>query len=267
MTSTTEPSVDAWLAAASHSRRRLADMVEPMTVEELSGPSYDTEWSVAQVLSHLGSGAEIFLLFLEAGLGGEPAPGMAEFQPVWDRWNAKSAAEQAADALVADRDLLDRIERMDDGERREWGLIMFGSDQRLADLLRLRLGEHALHTWDVAVTQDPSAPVAPDAVELLIDILGPLVARAGGTSEPPIRLAIATADPDRRFVLTADGEGATLSPGDESTFPGDDRALRLPAEALIRLVYGRLDPLHTPQVEVEVEDGDLDAVRALFPGF
>ncbi len=91
MTSTTEPSVDAWLAAASHSRRRLADMVEPMTVEELSGPSYDTEWSVAQVLSHLGSGAEIFPLFLEAGLRGKPAPGMAEFQPVWDRWNAKSA--------------------------------------------------------------------------------------------------------------------------------------------------------------------------------
>jgi uncharacterized protein (TIGR03083 family) len=243
----------------------LAEIVEPMTVEELSGPSYDTEWSVAQVLSHLGSGAEIFTLFLEAGLRGEPAPGMTEFQPVWDTWNAKSAEDQAADALVADRNFIDRIERMDDGERREWGLSMFGADQRLADLLRLRLGEHALHTWDVAVTRDPSASIAPDAVELLIDTLGPLVARVGGASEPPVRLAVSTVDPDRRFVLTADSEGATLSPVDESAPPSGDRALRLPAEALIRLVYGRLDSLHTPQVEAE--DGDLDAVRALFPGF
>ena len=38
----------------------------------------------------------------------------------------------------------------------------------------------------------------------------------------------------------------------------------MPAEAFIRLVYGRLDPAHTPAV-----DGDaalLDQLRATFPG-
>jgi uncharacterized protein (TIGR03083 family) len=261
--STPEPSADAWFAAVSHSHQRLAEIVEPMTVEELSGPSYADEWSVAQVLSHLGSGAEIFTMFLEAGLKGQPAPGVPEFQPVWDRWNAKTPEDQGADALVADRNLLDQIEGMDNGERQKWELSMFGGDQRLVDLLRLRLGEHALHTWDVAVMRDPSASVAPDAVELLIDTLGSLVARSGGASEPPIRLAVSTVDPDRLFWLTADSEGATLSPGDET--PSGDRALRLPAEAFLRLLYGRLDSQHTPQVEDE--DGVLDAVRALFPGF
>jgi hypothetical protein len=41
--------------------------------------------------------------------------------------------------------------------------------------------------------------------------------------------------------------------------------LRLPAEAFVRLVYGRLGPHHTPPVEA---DGvDLDELRQLFPGF
>jgi uncharacterized protein (TIGR03083 family) len=263
--STPTPGVDDWFSAASHSHRRLSDLIGSMTVEEFSGPSYASEWSVAQVLSHLGSGAEIFLLFLRAGQRGEPAPGMAEFQPVWDRWNAKSPGDQAAESLVADRKFLDQIGEMDDGERQKWGLSMFGADQQLADVLRLRLGEHALHTWDVAVIRDPSATIAADATELLIDTLGQLVARAGGTSDRPVRLTVHTVDPDRRFLLTSDAEGTTLRPWDESNDAPGDRAVRLPAEALIRLVYGRLDPLHTP--DVEAEDGDLDALRVLFPGF
>jgi len=41
--------------------------------------------------------------------------------------------------------------------------------------------------------------------------------------------------------------------------------LRLPAEAFVRLVYGRLGPHHTPPVEADVID--LDELRQLFPGF
>ena len=37
-------------------------------------PSYDTEWSVGQVLSHLGSQAEIFELFLDAVQGKTGVP-------------------------------------------------------------------------------------------------------------------------------------------------------------------------------------------------
>ena len=41
--------------------------------------------------------------------------------------------------------------------------------------------------------------------------------------------------------------------------------LRLPAEALIRLIYGRLDPAHTPPAEAR--EVDLDELRQMFPGF
>jgi hypothetical protein len=42
-------------------------------------------------------------------------------------------------------------------------------------------------------------------------------------------------------------------------------ALRLPAEAVVRLVYGRLDPAHTPPVGSQ--EVDLDDLRPIFPGF
>jgi hypothetical protein len=51
----------------------LRAIVEPLGEDRLQQPSYASEWSIAQVLSHLGSGAEIFMMFLDAGLSGAGA--------------------------------------------------------------------------------------------------------------------------------------------------------------------------------------------------
>ena len=48
----TDP-LDALRASAD----RLAALVEPLTPDELRLSAYPTEWTIAQVLSHLGSGA------------------------------------------------------------------------------------------------------------------------------------------------------------------------------------------------------------------
>ena len=58
----------------------------------------------------------------------------------------------------------------------------------------------------------------------------------------PARLAVLTSDPARQFVVDL-GAQARLYPADNGAVSG---SLRLPAEALIRLVMGRLDPAHTP---------------------
>ena len=39
-----------------------------------------------------------------------------------------------------------------------------------------------------------------------------------------------------------------------------------PAEAFLRLVYGRLDPDHTPAVDLDAADVTLDELRRTFPG-
>ena len=264
MTTGTLP-FDAWLAAANNSHRRLAGVVAPLSAEQVAGPSYASEWSIAQVLSHLGSGAEIFTLFLRTGIRGEPAPGADEFAPVFEHWNAKVPKDQVADALVADAAFLEQLDALDEQERRSWRLSMFGADQELSDLLRLRLGEHALHTWDVVVTRDMGATVAHDAVELLIDTLDQLVPRVGKPTERPLRVQITPHDPTRRFLLNANGEGANLQMLEHPARPKVEKTLQLPAEAFIRLVYGRLDPQHTPMLQSN--DVDIDVLRQIFPGF
>src|SRR5207253_1644462 len=84
-----------------HSHDRLRASVEPLGPDQLTQRSYPSEWTIAQVLSHLGSQAEIFGLMLEAGLAGREPPGREEFPPIWDKWNAKDPQAQAADVLVA----------------------------------------------------------------------------------------------------------------------------------------------------------------------
>ena len=82
-----EPSPGPWISALRHSHDRLQAGVEPLGPAQLERRSYASERSIAQVLSHLGSQAEIFGLFLDAGLTGQDPPGREEFVPIWDSWN------------------------------------------------------------------------------------------------------------------------------------------------------------------------------------
>jgi uncharacterized protein (TIGR03083 family) len=256
-----ETSPDPWIGALRHSHDRLQALVEPLDVAQLEQRSYASEWSIAQVLSHLGSGAEIFGLFLEAGLAGQDPPGRDAFVPIWNVWNAKDPQAQAADGLRADEDTVERFESFGPEEKAGLRLKVFGMDMGVTGLARMRVSEHAVHTWDVAVALDPSATVAPDAVALLIDTVGQLAARTAEPDGKQRRLLVSTTDPERHFILET-GEGVSLTEsGGEEGLP----ELRLPAEAFVRLVYGRLGPAHTPPVET---DGvDLDELRQLFPGF
>jgi uncharacterized protein (TIGR03083 family) len=250
------------LAVLSRSHERLVKVLAGLTDAELATPSYDDGWSIAQVASHLGSSAEVFAMILEAGLQGSPEPGSDEFRPVWERWNAKPPAVQAADALQIDGAFLDRIEALPAEDAQRWHLHLFGADQDLAGLLRMRLSEHAVHTWDIVVALDPSATVSGDAVEIIVDNLAPLVGYTGKPAQTPRRVLVTTHAPERSLLLTIDSDGARLDASDA----GDDaERLTCPAEAFVRLVYGRLDPAHTPE-SVDASGTDLDELRRAFPG-
>jgi uncharacterized protein (TIGR03083 family) len=276
-----------WIAALRRSHDALRASVEPLDETRLRRQSYASEWSIAQVLSHLGSGAEIFGLFLDAGLRGTEPPGRETFAPIWQAWNDRSPQSQATDALAADDALIKRLESLGPDELGTLRVPLFGRDLDATGLARLRLGEHAVHTWDVAVALDSSATVAADAVSLLIDGLGPVAARSGKPAEEPFTVRVSTTEPAREFIIQAGAE-VRLEPaqaagnpqhsdedaprgdhdaprGDHDAPRGEPARLRLPAEAFVRLVYGRLDPAHTPAVEAA--GVDLDDLRRTFPGF
>lgn len=74
---------DAHLTALRSSVARLHDLAAGLDEEELTGRAYPSEWSVADVLSHLGSGAVITRRRLDDTLTGSETPD--DFAPVvWD---------------------------------------------------------------------------------------------------------------------------------------------------------------------------------------
>lgn len=249
------------ITALRRSQDDLTTLVAGLDGPGLRRQSYDTDWSIAQVLSHLGSQAEIFGLLLDAGLSGGEAPAPDSFPPIWDAWNARSPEDQARDSIAANEGFVGRLEALDATELDGLHLSAFGMDLDAAGFLRLRLPEQAIHSWDIAVALDPSATVAHDAVELLVDGLGPMVARVGKPTATPTTLRVATTDPERSFALVTDG--VRLEPWSERAHDGE---VSLSAEELLRLVYGRLDSAHAASLRVDASPLSLEDLRAVFTG-
>lgn len=258
-----------WIATLRRSHDNLASIVAPMTPEDIRGPSYCRDWTNAQVLSHLGSGAEIALMNLPGVLGEGPPANREEYGAVWDVWNAKSPDDQAADALATDEKHVQELEQLSDEELAAARMEFFGTQLDAIGIVRLRLGEHAVHTWDVAVTRDPAATVRADAVTLLIDnVPRSLAPRLGKPLPEPFRVRVTTTAPHRDYLLTSGESVSVVNWPAEEVASGDDTAphVLMPAEALLRLAYGRLDTRHTPE-SVEADPAALDKLRAIFPGF
>jgi uncharacterized protein (TIGR03083 family) len=252
----------ALIGVLRNSHERLDGLVRPLTPDHLRAQSYDTDWTIAQVLSHLGSGAEIATVSLAAALGGRGQLDQDAFPAIWDAWNNRAPEMQAADSLTWDAEHVRRLEALSDDELASIGLDFFGRQLDAAGLVRLRLSEHAIHVWDVAASVDPGATVAEDAILPVMEQVTQLfqfVAKPAGDS---FRVRLRTTEPDGDYLLDV-GESVTLSPwADGSAVDGE---ITLPAEALLRLFYGRLDPGHTP--EYTAEGIELDRLRAVFPGF
>jgi uncharacterized protein (TIGR03083 family) len=257
-----------WIATLRRSHDNLVRIAGPMTPEEVRAQSYCRDWTNAQVLSHLGSGAEIALMGLPGALGEGPPVSRDAFPAVWDTWNAKSPDDQAADALASDERHVQRLEELSDEELAAARMDFLGMQLDATGIIRLRLGEHVLHTWDLAVMQDPDATVQADAVELLIDNVPQFLApRLGKPLPEPFRVRITTTGPARDYLLTsAESVRVVNWPGDEAGAGGEVPHVEMPAEALLRLSYGRLDAAHTP-ASVSGDQDVLDKLRAIFPGF
>jgi uncharacterized protein (TIGR03083 family) len=248
--------------ALEASHHRLVDAAGSMTAQQLVGDSYCADWTIAQVLSHIGSGSQIFGVLLESALSGSEPPDREAFSKIWDVWNAMTPEEQGRTSLTADAAFLDRVNSIPDEQLDALRMTLFGQPADAVRLLGMRLAEHAVHTWDVVVMDDPAAAIAHDAVLLIVDRLDQVATRTGKTDAGPLEVEVVTSDPARMLRLSVNDKVTLSEVGDRASAA----TLRLPAEALIRLVYGRLDPDHTPAA-VAADGVDLDTLRGVFPGF
>jgi len=259
---------DTNIAALRTGHDSLAALVSKLTDDDLALMSGSDEWDVSQVLSHIGSGAEIGRAAVQAALGGEANPGRDFNLSVWARWDAMSRRERADGFLSTAPTLIELYESMDADTRQNLRIDMgfLPAPVDVATAVRLRLTEQTLHSWDVRVTFDENATLAPEASGPLMqgngDLLG-WIAKADKLEGRHGVIQVRTTAPDEVFALRL---GEQISVDDE--LPEDfDGTLALPAEAWLRLVAGRLSPRHTP-AEVEATGlADLDLLRKVFPGY
>ncbi len=261
---TSSDEIASALSALSDSHDRLVAAAKPLAADDVAGPSYCSDWTIAQVLSHLGSGAEIFGLLVEAGLHGREAPGQQQNQEIWANWDAKSPQDQARDGLAEDGELVEQLAAIKPEQRLSWRLNFFGGERGLADLVRMRLSEHILHTWDIEVIRNPQATLAGDAAGLVLDFVTQMGGMVGKPQGQELRVHVTTEHPERHFQLTVGTDGVSVAPAGPEAADGE-ASLWLPAEAFVRLLAGRLDAQHP--VDLEARGVDLNDLRAAFPGF
>src|ERR1039457_5304183 len=80
-----------WIAALRNSHDRLAALAAPLAAGQLGAQSYCPVWSIAPVVSHIGSGAEVAIPMLAPALGGTPMDREA-FPAIWNTWNNRGPA-------------------------------------------------------------------------------------------------------------------------------------------------------------------------------
>jgi uncharacterized protein (TIGR03083 family) len=251
-----------WIAALRSGHDRLADFVAGASAEDLARQSMCTDWNVAQVLSHLGSGAEI--------ASGVLSGAAVDNQAVWDRWNAKDAADQAASFVTADERLVAAWEAKSDDDLAslQVQLPFLPAPIDAASAAGFRLSELTLHSWDVLAPFDVTAGLAPDASALLVDRLPMMVGFVGQFTPRETRPAtdttvtVTTSQPERNYELEL-GDAADLRPASGQATAG---TVDLPAEALLRLAAGRLPP-DRERGATATGALSLDDLRRAFPGY
>jgi uncharacterized protein (TIGR03083 family) len=249
------------IAALRANHDTLAALVPTLAEEQLTGPSGASEWTIAQALSHLGSGAEISRKPVAAAAG---IPFDDEDnQSVWARWDGSTPTQQAAGFVEHDGRLLEVVEALtpEQLDSLQVDLGFLPAPVPLVVALGMRLNEVANHAWDVRVGVDPSATVDAQSAELLIELFGgPLSFLLGFSSKPDqvaqeVRLAIPGGGIEIIDAVTVSSQVADPT----ATFEG-------PAEAVVRLLSGRLRAPYDAGVSV-TGNVTLDDLRRAFPGY
>ena len=254
------------IAALRAEHDDLAGVAAALSPTQLTGPSGATEWTVADVLSHLGSGAEITLAGLRAALGTAPEPGPDFNQSVWDRWDALPPADQAAGFLRANAELVAALEELSPAQH-ESVTVKLGflpEPLPIAAFAGMRLSEVAQHSWDVRAGLDPAAPLAEASAEVLAEqFAGHLSFLLGFVAKPDTvgELTVIAIDATP-YGIVLDGQArfSAEPPAPTATFTG-------PLESAVRLLAGRLTPRYTPAGVDVTGNISLDELRRVFPGF
>ena len=261
MTELTTELTDRAIAALRLNHDTLVTLVPNLGEKQLNGPSGASEWTIAQVLSHLGSGAEIGRKPIARAVGLDVVD--EDNQSIWARWDGSSPIDQAAGFVQHDTALVELVERLS-AEDKAAAMIDLGflpEPVPLVVALGMRLNEVANHVWDVRVGLDPAAEIDETSAAVLIELYqGPLAFLLGFSGKADqIEHEVRLSAPGSGIVVTDEVSVVASAPDPNATLTG-------PQGAVVRLISGRLTPKHSEGVDVTGEVS-LDDLRKVFPGY
>jgi uncharacterized protein (TIGR03083 family) len=253
-----------WIDAISESNARLEVVLGTTGGVTAAQATYCPGWSVADILRHLGSGAEIGLLNLSAALRGQEPPPRQRYGEIIELWGEKAEANLAEEAVSVNDNYVRILAALDDDALDALRVRLRGRDLNVSAFAGRRLFEHALHTWDIAIMRDPLATLSPMAAALLVDrVLGNLDMLASGPkpTTAPFSIAVSVSDVGHAFVLKVAPDVVAVESGTDS-----DATLDISADAFVRLLSGRLDAAHTFPALAASSPTGLGQLRTVFAG-
>lgn len=256
--------VDRSIASLRAHHDRLTELVGAMTDEQLVLPSAAAEWRICDVLSHLGSGAEVMLRPVAAAIAGEPV-GDGDNPAVWARWDAASPQEQAGWYVQHDARFVETLEALGAEQRAALAVDLGFLPQPvpLVTAVGMRLNEVALHSWDVLAGLDDAAPLDAEAAEVLLELMtGPMSFLPGFVAKLDVLREHAVVAAEGHGLILAETVELIAEPPAAPTarFVGEP-------EAFVRLLTGRLGEDVTPDGVAVSGNLSLADLRAVFPGY
>ena len=242
-----------------------------LAAERWRGPTACTEWDLTKLVSHLSSGAVMHLATVKVATENAPPLTPEDRQQIWNRMDSLEPEPLYGEFQQNNREYTAYMEQLPEAQR-SMRVASFAGEVPMAVLMRFRLSELSLHSWDARVVLDPTARLLFGSVGLLVEHTLSFIPRRS-SAEAREQLAGSVFEVDlegrsrRRVALVVSQDAVSIG---EAGRANPRATLWLTGEAFVRLAAGRF-PLEAAERHAEVAiDGDRQAalrLNALFPGY
>ena len=250
----TAPDVAAKLV--KEESERLGAYLADLPPNAWARPSACGDWEVRDVVAHLAGAARLYTDMASRGLQGDsstpegrPAPGSPDFLGSYGAVIAnrsidlrKSLGDRVLAEYVSANTAFNRLFADLTPEDREKPCYLPSGVYSAKTFVEFRMLELALHGWDIRSKLEPSAPLHPESVPMLIELLPTVlhwffVPRAASAVPRRYRFQVAAAA-SLELDLVIDGPDASIEP---SSSAAADLTLGCGAETFILAITGRLE--------------------------
>ncbi len=225
-----------------------------VSAQALEQPSACDRWTVADVLSHVGS--QMFALSITRGLAGDvsPPPG----RPAVSEHNEDDFEEGIAQRALATRaqqgdgllawfmgNLDESVKVFDSVKPEQWDTQCYWppGPEPISTLLDMRIAELCMHAWDVRSVLEVDYQLSEGSLGALIDTIPRAVRRAFRPEpqlESPVRYRFSLPAPTPNEIdILVTKEGTRLEPPTAITA---DVTFHCDRETYVLVMYGRVTP-------------------------